>query len=66
MINVLGDALAAGIMAHLCKKDFEKAAATSTTPTPTASNGGGPKRVRRTISFCSDQSEHVFILSQHR
>uniref|UniRef100_A0A3P9I7I3 Amino acid transporter n=1 Tax=Oryzias latipes TaxID=8090 RepID=A0A3P9I7I3_ORYLA len=27
MINVLGDALAAGIMAHLCKKDFEKAAA---------------------------------------
>ncbi|XP_056446825.1 solute carrier family 1 member 8b isoform X2 [Gadus chalcogrammus] len=26
MINVLGDALAAGIMAHLCKKDFEKAA----------------------------------------
>uniref|UniRef100_A0A3B5KX73 Amino acid transporter n=1 Tax=Xiphophorus couchianus TaxID=32473 RepID=A0A3B5KX73_9TELE len=27
MINVLGDALAAGIMAHLCKKDFDKAAA---------------------------------------
>uniref|UniRef100_A0A8C6X048 Amino acid transporter n=1 Tax=Neogobius melanostomus TaxID=47308 RepID=A0A8C6X048_9GOBI len=25
MINVLGDALAAGIMAHICKKDFEKA-----------------------------------------
>lgn len=24
MINVLGDALAAGIMAHLCKKDFDK------------------------------------------
>lgn len=24
MINVLGDALAAGIMAHLCKKDFQK------------------------------------------
>uniref|UniRef100_A0A8C4FFF5 Amino acid transporter n=1 Tax=Dicentrarchus labrax TaxID=13489 RepID=A0A8C4FFF5_DICLA len=24
MINVLGDALAAGIMAHLCKKDFER------------------------------------------
>uniref|UniRef100_A0AAY4B4N8 Amino acid transporter n=1 Tax=Denticeps clupeoides TaxID=299321 RepID=A0AAY4B4N8_9TELE len=24
MINVLGDALAAGIMAHLCKKDFPK------------------------------------------
>uniref|UniRef100_A0A3Q2Z127 Amino acid transporter n=1 Tax=Hippocampus comes TaxID=109280 RepID=A0A3Q2Z127_HIPCM len=26
MINVLGDALAAGIMAHVCRKDFEKAA----------------------------------------
>uniref|UniRef100_A0A3Q4BB38 Amino acid transporter n=1 Tax=Mola mola TaxID=94237 RepID=A0A3Q4BB38_MOLML len=26
MINVLGDAFAAGIMAHICKKDFEKAA----------------------------------------
>ncbi|KAJ1170249.1 hypothetical protein NDU88_002129 [Pleurodeles waltl] len=24
MINVLGDALAAGIMAHVCRKDFEK------------------------------------------
>ncbi|XP_030629506.1 solute carrier family 1 member 8b [Chanos chanos] len=24
MINVLGDALAAGIMAHLCRKDFQK------------------------------------------
>lgn len=24
MINVLGDALAAGIMAHLCRKDFPK------------------------------------------
>jgi len=24
MINVLGDALAAGIMAHVCKKDFQK------------------------------------------
>lgn len=22
MINVLGDALAAGIMAHICRKDF--------------------------------------------
>ncbi|KAJ3612831.1 hypothetical protein NHX12_019089 [Muraenolepis orangiensis] len=30
MINVLGDALAAGIMAHLCKKDFEKAAVAAT------------------------------------
>lgn len=26
MINVLGDALAAGIMAHICKKDFDKSA----------------------------------------
>uniref|UniRef100_A0AAQ5XDC5 Amino acid transporter n=1 Tax=Amphiprion ocellaris TaxID=80972 RepID=A0AAQ5XDC5_AMPOC len=52
MINVLGDALAAGIMAHLCKKDFEKATTTTTTAatTPLANNGGGPQRVRRLIS----------------
>lgn len=50
MINVLGDALAAGIMAHLCKKDFEKAT-TSTTPAPTppASN----QRVRKSGSVCN-------------
>lgn len=51
MINVLGDALAAGIMAHVCKKDFERAAAAAATTT-VANNGGGPKRVRRTISIC--------------
>lgn len=59
MINVLGDALAAGIMAHLCKKDFEKAATTGTeTPTP-SSNGATSQRVRRTISVCSGQHGHV-------
>ena len=53
MINVLGDALAAGIMAHLCKKDFEQAAATETEVADTAdNNGGGPTRVRRTVSIC--------------
>lgn len=36
MINVLGDALAAGIMAHLCRKDFQK-------DVPSSSN---PERVR--------------------
>lgn len=62
MINVLGDALAAGIMAHICKKDFEKAAAaaaakaakaanatstdTASADTAPANNGGGPQRVR--------------------
>lgn len=47
MINVLGDALAAGIMAHLCKKDFEKAARTTATSSPAEdNNGGGPNRVR--------------------
>lgn len=50
MINVLGDALAAGIMAHLCKKDFERAAtAAAASATATANNGGGLKRVRRTV-----------------
>ncbi|XP_053325462.1 excitatory amino acid transporter 5 isoform X3 [Spea bombifrons] len=29
MINVLGDALAAGIMAHICRKDFAKGTGTS-------------------------------------
>uniref|UniRef100_A0A671VD76 Amino acid transporter n=1 Tax=Sparus aurata TaxID=8175 RepID=A0A671VD76_SPAAU len=63
MINVLGDALAAGIMAHLCKKDFEKAATTGTeTPTP-SSIGATNQRVRRTISVCSGQHGRVCGLS---
>ncbi|KAM7403376.1 hypothetical protein PAMA_004025 [Pampus argenteus] len=51
MINVLGDALAAGIMAHVCKKDFEKAAATAANTATAASNGGGPQRRDTVISF---------------
>ncbi|KAF7659880.1 hypothetical protein LDENG_00291760 [Lucifuga dentata] len=54
MINVLGDGFAAGIMAHLCRKDFEKAGGTSANATA-ASNGGGPKRRDTIISF-SNQS----------
>ncbi len=62
MINVLGDALAAGIMAHLCKKDFEKTTpAAAATATAAANNGGGPQRVRRIISICSGQSARVRI-----
>ena len=45
MINVLGDALAAGIMAHMCKKDFEKAAVAATAAA-TANTTAGPNRVR--------------------
>lgn len=52
MINVLGDALAAGIMAHICKKDFEKAASAGPANAPPAAN---KQRVRRTISSCSSQ-----------
>lgn len=52
MINVLGDALAAGIMAHICKKDFEKAANAVAANAPPAAN---KQRVRRTISSCSSQ-----------
>ncbi|XP_049452756.1 solute carrier family 1 member 8b [Epinephelus fuscoguttatus] len=51
MINVLGDALAAGIMAHLCKKDFEKAATEASATTTAANNGGGPNRRDTVISF---------------
>lgn len=43
MINVLGDALAAGIMAHLCKKDFDKTSHGSVANVPPAVND---KRVR--------------------
>ncbi|KAK1893726.1 Excitatory amino acid transporter 5 [Dissostichus eleginoides] len=53
MINVLGDALAAGIMCHLCKKDFERAATTVAVPdpTPNPSNGGSSIRRDTIISF---------------
>lgn len=61
MINVLGDALAAGIMAHICKKDFEKAAASAAAVATAgaANNGGG--RVRRMICICGGQSEHTHV-----
>lgn len=59
MINVLGDAFAAGIMAHLCKKDFERAP-TPAASTAAASNGGGPQRVGRMTFICSGQSAHAF------
>ncbi|TNN78284.1 Excitatory amino acid transporter 5 [Liparis tanakae] len=52
MINVLGDALAAGIMNHLCRKDFEKEAAQAAASTlAEADNGGGPNRRDTVISF---------------
>lgn len=38
MINVLGDALAAGIMAHLCKKDFDKTSNSAEANAPPAAN----------------------------
>lgn len=44
MINVLGDALAAGIMAHLCKKDFDKTSNGAVVNAPPAAND---QRVRR-------------------
>ncbi|PWA29515.1 hypothetical protein CCH79_00008038 [Gambusia affinis] len=49
MINVLGDALAAGIMAHLCKKDFDKAASVAAN----SSAGSSVSKERRdtVISF---------------
>ncbi|KAG7271000.1 hypothetical protein CRUP_038451, partial [Coryphaenoides rupestris] len=50
MINVLGDALAAGIMAHLCKKDFEKAAVAAAAAA-TANTTGVPTRRDTVISF---------------
>nr|XP_057946900.1 excitatory amino acid transporter 5-like isoform X2 [Doryrhamphus excisus] len=55
MINVLGDALAAGIMAHVCKKDFERAAAATIGASSVVSNGGGSKR-RDTVISVGNQS----------
>lgn len=57
MINVLGDAFAAGIMAHVCKKDFEKAANSTAANTTTAANN---QRVRRIISICLSH-EHTVL-----
>lgn len=34
MINVLGDALAAGIMAHICRKDFAQDTGTEVRAVP--------------------------------
>lgn len=48
MINVLGDALAAGIMAHLCKKDFDKTSNGSMANAPPAAND---QRVRRILMY---------------
>nr|CAE01483.1 EAAT1 [Tetraodon nigroviridis] len=48
MINVLGDALAAGIMAHLCKKDFDKTSHSAAANVPPAAND---KRRDTVISF---------------
>lgn len=42
MINVLGDALAAGIMAHVCRKDFAQDSGTEVRAVP-PSPPGHPK-----------------------
>ena len=42
MINVLGDALAAGIMAHVCRKDFAQDTGTEVRTVP-PSQPGCPK-----------------------
>lgn len=42
MINVLGDALAAGIMAHVCRKDFTQDTGTEVRTVP-PSQPGCPK-----------------------
>lgn len=39
MINVLGDALAAGIMAHICRKDFAQDAGTEVRAVPPSQPG---------------------------
>lgn len=42
MVNVLGDALAAGIMAHVCRKDFAQDTGTEVRAVP-PSHPGCPK-----------------------
>lgn len=60
MINVLGDALAAGIMAHVCRKDFAQNVAAevrlpppSSPATPRPPGGGGQYRAKGTESRAS-------------
>lgn len=61
MINVLGDALAAGIMAHICKKDFERAAAAAAAVATAAAVNNGGGRVRRMICICRGQGAHTCV-----
>lgn len=62
MINVLGDALAAGIMAHICKKDFEKAAAAAAAAaTAAVTNGGG--RVRTFTQLIMNYFHYLVLTS---
>lgn len=60
MINVLGDALAAGIMAHICKKDFDKSATTASAAVPAVAN----KERVRTVSVSIYQSSHKWKISK--
>lgn len=57
MINVLGDALAAGIMAHLCKEDFDKTSNGAARNTPPAAND---HRVRTAVIY-----SHQPVLALH-
>lgn len=50
MINVLGDALAAGIMAHICKKDFDKSATAASAAVPAVANKERVRTVSVSIS----------------
>lgn len=56
MINVLGDALAAGIIAHLCRKDFPLSDAGKV-----QSFGGGVKtpRVRVNLPACLHDNSNL-------
>ncbi|KAL1022010.1 hypothetical protein UPYG_G00021040 [Umbra pygmaea] len=61
MINVLGDALAAGIMCHLCRKEFEKRELTpNSSRRDTVISFGG-----QSVQSC-DLSESPLIANAHR
>ena len=59
MINVLGDALAAGIMAHVCRKDFAQDTGTEvSTPSPSSQAAQRPKGEARSGGQGSTSATH--------
>ncbi|XP_072314368.1 excitatory amino acid transporter 5-like [Eucyclogobius newberryi] len=60
MINVLGDALAAGIMAHICREDFERAASRSSKRRGTVISVGTQSLAMSDTSLLPHRCDYVY------